>query len=190
MALPAHLGYVGLALLVSGESLGLFLPGEATLLAAGVLAREGSLEIALVILVAAVAAIVGDNVGFVLGRRGGRHLLLRKGPFLAPRVALLRRGEDFFDRHGGSSVFLARWIAVARVTAPWLAGAGRMPPRRFLLWNALGGITWSAAVGLAGYVIGAAANALLPAETVLLVLLVAAGALAAVGRHRSWNARA
>ena len=176
MALPANLGYPALALLVGGESLGLILPGETAILAAGVLARDSHLEIGLVIAVAAVAAIVGDNVGYLLGRRGARQLLLlRRGPLREHRVRLVREGERFFNRYGGRSVFLARWVVLARMTAPWLAGASRMPRRSFLLWNAVGGVTWSATVALAGYALGAAASAIFASTTVILVvaLLVA-----------------
>jgi membrane-associated protein len=141
-----------------------------------VLARDGHLEIGLVIAVAAIAAIAGDNVGYLLGRRGARHLLLlRRGPLREHRVRLVSEGERFFDRYGGRSVFLARWVVVARMTAPWLAGASRMPWRPFLLWNAVGGVTWSATVALAGYALGAAAGAIFAATTLILVvaLLVA-----------------
>jgi membrane-associated protein len=171
VALPANVGYPALALLVGGESLGLILPGETAILAAGVLARDGHLEIVLVIAVAAVAAIVGDNVGYLLGRRGARQLMLvRRGPLREHRARLVREGERFFARYGGRSVFLARWVVVARFTAPWLAGASRMPRREFLLWNAVGGITWSATVALAGYALGAAASAIFATTTVILVV--------------------
>ena len=161
-----------MALLVGGESLGLLLPGETAILAAGVLARDGHLHIGLVIAIAAAAAIVGDNLGYLLGRRGARQLLLaRRGPLRKHRARLVRDGERFFERYGGRSVFLARWVVVARITAPWLAGASRMPRRRFLLWNAAGGIAWSATVALAGYALGAAASAIFASTTVILVVV-------------------
>jgi membrane-associated protein len=174
LTVPANLGYVGLALLVGGESLGLFLPGETAILAAGVLAREGRLKIAIVLPVAAAAAIAGDNLGYLLGRRGARLILLARGPLLTHRVRLLERGERFFARYGGHAVFLGRWLVFARVTVPWLAGASRMSQREFMLWNGLGGVTWSASVGLAGYALGVAASAIFASTTVvtLIVLLV------------------
>jgi membrane protein DedA with SNARE-associated domain len=140
-----------------------------------VLARDGRLEIALVIAVAAIAAIVGDNIGYLLGRRGARQLLLvRRGPLQEQRARIVRDGERFFNRYGGRSVFLARWVVVARLTAPWLAGASRMPMRLFSVWNALGGMTWAASVALAGYAIGAAASLIFTSTTVAVVVFLAA----------------
>jgi membrane protein DedA with SNARE-associated domain len=150
--------YLALAGLVAAESTGIPVPGETALLAAAVLARQGQLNVPVVIAVAAVAAIVGDNVGYVLGRRGGRWLLERPGPLHAHREHLLRRGERFFARHGSKAVFLARFVTGVRVTAAWMAGINRMPWRTFLAWNALGAITWAVAVGVLGYVLGATAE--------------------------------
>ena len=185
MELSTNVGYPALALLVGGESLGLILPGETAILAAGALARDGHLQIALVIPIAAVAAILGDNIGYLLGRRGARQLLLlRRGPLKDHRARLVSEGEHFFNRYGGRSVFLARWVVVARVTAPWLAGASRMPVRSFFVWNALGGITWSASVALAGYVLGAAASAIFASATVILILVLLSAGLRAAWRRR------
>lgn len=180
MSVPAHLGYLALGLLVGGESLGLLVPGETALLAAGVLAHEGALHIELALLVAAVAAITGDNIGYALGRRGTRLVLTVRGPLRAARMRALHRGEHFFERHGHRAVFLGRWVAVARVTVPWLAGGSRMPWRAFLVWNVLGAVTWVTAVVTAGYAFGAgAAVALGSLNAILLALLVVLGGLAA-----------
>jgi membrane-associated protein len=187
VTLPANLGYAGLALLVGGESLGLILPGETAILAAGVLAREGHLQIALVVPVAVLAAIVGDNIGYLLGTRGARMLLLARGPLRERRASVVQSGERFFARYGGRAVFLGRWIAFARITVPWLAGASRMSQRRFVLWNALGGITWATSVALAGYALGAAASAIFASTTVAVVLLALALALSAAWRRRRHN---
>lgn len=184
MDVPAHLGYFALALLVGSESLGLFLPGETAILAAGVLARSGRLEIALVLPVAAAAAIAGDAIGYLLGRRGVRMLLVMPGPLREHRQRLGERGEGFFGRYGARAVFLGRWLAFARVTVPWLAGASRMPARVFLVFNALGGLSWSATVALAGYALGAAAAAIFTAITVASV-----AALAALGLRAAWRRR-
>jgi membrane-associated protein len=183
VTLPANLGYVGLALLVGGESLGLILPGETAILAAGVLAREGRLQIALVMPVAALAAIVGDNLGYVLGARGARMLLLARGPLRDRRTRLVQMGERFFARYGGRAVFLGRWLVFARVTVPWLAGASRMSQRQFTLWNALGGITWTASVSLAGYALGVVASAIFASTTVALLILVVTLALTGAWRR-------
>jgi membrane-associated protein len=144
---------------VGGESAGLVIPGETALIAAGVLASQGHLTIELVIVVAAVAAILGDNVGYVLGRSGIRALLVAPtGPLARHRADFVERGEVFFRRHGGKTVFFGRWLPVLRFTAAWLAGAHRMEWWRFALWNALGGIGWATSVGLAAYALGSAAK--------------------------------
>jgi membrane protein DedA with SNARE-associated domain len=140
--------------IVALESAGAWLPGETALIAAGVLAAKGRLSIAAVIVVAAVAAIVGDNIGYWIGREGGRRLLYHwktVGRF-ADRV--LPPAERFFERHGGKTVFIGRFFGGLRVTAAWIAGMSRMPWWRFLLWNAAGGIVWAVAVGLIAYYAG------------------------------------
>jgi membrane-associated protein len=153
-----HLGYLALAVLVGIESMGVPAPGETALIGASVLAERGHLSITGVIAVAATAAIIGDNAGYAIGRSGGRWLLTRPGRLHRHRARLLARGERFFVRHGGKAVFLARFSAGARVTAAWLAGANHMPWRTFLLWNALGGVTWAVGVGLLGFLLGPAAE--------------------------------
>ncbi|HEX8855349.1 MAG TPA: DedA family protein [Thermoleophilaceae bacterium] len=151
---PANLGYLALAGIVGFESMGVPLPGETALIAAALLAKRGDLSIALVVPIAAAAAIVGDNAGYVIGRKGGRRLLLRDGPLLEQRTRLLDRGEAFFSRHGAKAVFLGRWFAGLRITAAWLAGIHHMPWRSFLFWNALGGIAWAVTVGVLVYIAG------------------------------------
>ncbi|MBX5470344.1 MAG: DedA family protein [Thermoleophilaceae bacterium] len=158
---PARLGYLALAALVGGESMGVPLPGETALIAASLLARRGDMAIELVVAIAAAAAVVGDNVGYLIGRRGGRRLLLRRGPFERQRRELIDRGERFFARHGAKAVFLGRWFAGLRITAAWLAGIHHMPWRTFLLWNALGGVLWALTVGLLAFWLGHAVEAAL-----------------------------
>ncbi len=108
--------------------------------------------------IAIAAAIVGDNIGYVIGRRGGRALLLLPGPFRARREAFLEQGEPFFERHGPKAVFLGRWTAVLRVAVAWLAGAHRMRWAAFSFWNALGAIAWASTVGLLAYLLGPVAE--------------------------------
>ena len=136
-------GYPLLFLLVMGESGGVPVPGETALITAAVLASRGKLQIELVIALAAAAAIVGDNIGYVIGRKGGRWLLERPGRFHRQRLDVLRIGEPFFERHGPKAVFFGRFVLGLRVWASWLAGATRMHWRSFVLWNALGGICWA-----------------------------------------------
>jgi undecaprenyl-diphosphatase len=170
-----------LVLLVGGEAMGLLLPGETALIAAAALAHGGGLQLSVVIPLAAIAAIVGDNIGYALGRSGARSLLLMSGPFAARRADLLARGEKFFVRHGRKAVFFGRWIPVLRVTAAWLAGASRMPWPTFALWNAAGGVSWAISIGLAGYALGAAAAGI---TTLVLAALIVVAAVATVGARR------
>jgi membrane protein DedA with SNARE-associated domain len=138
------------------ESAGLWLPGETALIAAGVYAAKGHLSISGVIVVAAVGAIVGDNIGYWLGREVGRRVLERYE--WSKRIArrILPPAERFFAKHGGKAVFLARFFGGVRVTGAWMAGITRMRWWRFLFWNAAGGIVWATAVGLVAYYAGRA----------------------------------
>jgi len=151
-------GYPLLFLLVMGESSGVPIPGETALITAAVLASRGKLQIEWVIALAAIAAIVGDNIGYLIGRKGGRWLLQRPGRLHRQRLEVLRTGEPFFKRHGPKAVYLGRFVLGLRVWASWLAGATRMHWRSFLLWNALGGISWAIAIGLLAYFLGSSAG--------------------------------
>ena len=148
---PQNLGYPILFLLVGIESAGVPLPGETALIIGGLAASQGRLSIAMVIVVAASAAIIGDNVGFLVGRRAGRALLSRPGRFADQRLRVLQLGEPFFERHGGKTVFIGRWITGLRVWASWLAGASGMRWPTFLFFNAAGGAAWATTVALAAY---------------------------------------
>lgn len=151
-------GYPLLFLLVMGESSGVPIPGETGLIAAAVLASRGKLQIELVIPIAAAGAIVGDNIGYLIGRKGGRWLLERPGRFRSQRQQVLLVGEPFFERHGPKAVFFGRFLLGLRVWASWLAGATRMHWRSFVLWNASGGIAWATAIGLLAYFLGHSAG--------------------------------
>ncbi|HEY2397707.1 MAG TPA: DedA family protein [Solirubrobacteraceae bacterium] len=151
-------GYPLLFLIVMGESSGVPVPGETALITASVLAGRGKLQIELVIALAAVAAIVGDNIGYLIGRKGGRWVLERPGRLESHRRQVLETGEPFFERHGPKAVFFGRFILGLRLWASWLAGATRMKWRSFVLWNALGGICWAIAIGLLSYSLGRAAG--------------------------------
>jgi membrane-associated protein len=159
VSIPANLGYFALAAFVGVETMGVPVPGETALIAASLGAADGRLKIEFVILIAAAAAIVGDNIGFMIGRRYGRRLVeWDGGPYPEKRRELLDRGQVFFDRHGGKAVFLGRWVAGLRITAAWLAGINKMHWPRFVFWNALGGIAWATSVGLVIYFVGKAAK--------------------------------
>jgi membrane protein DedA with SNARE-associated domain len=139
------------------ESFGLPLPGETALIACSVLASQGALSIVAVVTIAALAAILGDNLGYWTARRGGRALLDRYSVTRRYAARYLPRGERFFARHGGKTVFVGRFVAVLRVTAAWIAGLSHMHWWRFLAWNAAGGVVWATLVGLVSYFIGSAA---------------------------------
>ena len=182
-------GLVLLFLLVALESTGVPLPGETALIAASVLASQGHYSIVAVIVVAAAGAIVGDNAGYWIGRKGGRALL-RRIPYLRDYFArILPPAERFFERHGAKAVFFGRFVSILRVTAAWLAGISHMPWWRFLFWNAAGGVIWATAFGVVAYYSGrAAADAInrygLYAGIGLAVLIV----IAVVGIH-FWRRR-
>ena len=173
LGLSSSLGYL-LPAIIGLESMGIPSPGETALVLAAVLASQGKLEISLVILIGVVSAIVGDNLGYLLGRRFGRGAFGAPGPFRQHRVRALGAGEKFFERHGPKAVFLARWVVLVRFVAAWLAGIHRMRFRQFFFWNALGGISWGITFGLVGYFGGqAAAGVLAEAGAIGAVALVA-----------------
>jgi membrane protein DedA with SNARE-associated domain len=163
--------------------MGVPVPGETALITAAVLAHNGMLQITLVIAIAAAAAITGDNLGYLLGRKGGRALLERPGPLLQRRKEILEKGEPFFDRHGAAAVFLGRWVAGLRIAAAWLAGIERMHWFRFFCWNALGGIAWATSVGLAAYLLGPTVEKIITNAGLVILALIAL-ALAAFLVHR------
>jgi membrane protein DedA with SNARE-associated domain len=184
-------GLILLFLVVAGESAGIPLPGETALVAASILAtpEHHHYNIAVVITVAAVAAIVGDNIGYWAGRVGGRRLLERWGPVARYADRVLPPGERFFRRHGGKTVFIARFVAVLRVTAAWLAGISHMRWWRFFVWNAAGGIVWACLVGLLAYYFGrAAADAVAHYGVAGAIAAAVAGVLFFVGL-RLWQKR-
>jgi membrane protein DedA with SNARE-associated domain len=179
-------GYPLLFVLVMSESGGVPIPGETALIASSVLASQGKLQIELVIAVAAAAAIVGDNIGYLIGRKGGRWLLERPGAFHRQRLEVLRVGEPFFEVHGPKAVFFGRFVLGLRVWASWLAGATRMPWPSFVLWNALGGITWACAIGLIAYFLGHSAGNAIEAFGIyglVALLLAIVGILVMRRRH-------
>jgi membrane protein DedA with SNARE-associated domain len=152
-----HYGLVFVFGIVCLESAGLWLPGETALIAAGVYASKGHLSIGGVLAVAALGAIIGDNIGYWLGREGGRRLLYHYAFLTRFADRVMPPAERFFARHGGKAVFLARFFGGVRVTGAWMAGISRMNWWRFLGWNAAGGIVWALGVGLIAYYVGKAA---------------------------------
>ena len=148
-------GYWAVLVFVSIESIGIPFPGETMLLAAAIFAgTTHKLFIVFVIIAAAAGAILGDNVGFFIGREGGFRLLRRYGRYIRLNDRKLKLGQYLFKKHGGKVVFFGRFVAVLRALAAFLAGTNRMRWPRFLIFNALGGIVWATIYGLAGYFLG------------------------------------
>jgi membrane protein DedA with SNARE-associated domain len=185
--LTSVLTHHGLPLLfaaVAVESFGFPVPGETALIAFGVLASQGHYSIAEVIAVAAIAAIVGDNLGFwLIGRRGG-HALIARYPWIERRTRRgIGRARALIERYGGRAVFFGRFVSVVRETIAWVAGLAGMSWPRFLLWNALGGIAWATAIGLLAYFGGNALADAVSRYGLYAGTAVAAAALIVAGRR-------
>jgi membrane protein DedA with SNARE-associated domain len=150
------LGYPAVVVFVMIESIGIPFPGETMLLLASFYAAYDShLNIIIVIACAAFGAIVGDNLGFQIGRTGGKALVEKyKDRVFFLRSGRLEKTEQFFAHHGNKTVFLGRFVAVLRAWAAFLAGVNRMPWHTFLVYNAAGGILWATVFGLFGYYAG------------------------------------
>ena len=148
-------GYWAVFLIVAVESMGLPLPGEMTLMAAGIYAGTTHHVSIVGVIVAAIAgAIIGDNAGYFVGRKGGSQLLHRYGGYIRLDESKLRLAQYLFDRHGGAMVFFGRFLPVLRIWAGFLAGAHALPWKRFLVFNAAGGIVWATLMGLGAYTLG------------------------------------
>src|SRR2546427_10145966 len=147
----ARYGYTVVFLGVFLENTGLPVPGETALLAGAALAKFGRLSLGWVIVAAVCGAILGDNLGFLIGRRGGRALAVRHGPKLGLTAKRLQQFDYFFIHHGAKTVFIARFITGLRVFGAMLAGASGLPWSKFLFYNATGAVAWSTAIALAGY---------------------------------------
>ncbi|HZR46298.1 MAG TPA: DedA family protein [Candidatus Manganitrophaceae bacterium] len=153
-----HWGYLIVflgATLEASAFLGIVVPGESLVLIGGFLANQGVLDLGDLIVLVALGAVLGDSIGYELGRYLGRSWLLRYGRWAGLRPEHLDRVDQVFERHGGKSVFFGRFIGFLRALVPFIAGASRMRYRQFLFYNALGGILWSITFVLLGYFLGA-----------------------------------
>ena len=149
------LGYPAVTLFIMIESSGIPFPGETMLLLASFFAATThQLAIPIVIACAALGAIIGDNLGYLAGRTGGRALALRFGKYIFLKPHHLDYAEKFFEKHGDKTVFFGRFVAILRAWAAFLAGVNHMPWRKFLIYNAAGGIVWAIVYGTLGYVAG------------------------------------
>ena len=148
-------GLVVVAAVIGLESLGFPFPGESALVLAGIFAgTKHELNIFAVVFTAAGAAIVGQMIGYVIGREYGYWLLLRYGPYLQITESRIKLGEYLFLRYGGKIIFIGRFVPLLRSVAGILAGANRMPWRQFMLANIVGALAWSSFFGFAAYLFG------------------------------------
>jgi len=149
-------GLLLVALIVFAESgllIGFFLPGDTLLFTAGFFAAQDKLPLLPLILVVIAAAVIGDNVGYQIGRRLGPRIFRKKDGILF-RHEHIERAEKFYEKHGGKTIILARFVPVVRTFAPMVAGVGKMPQRRFAFFNVFGGVFWGGSVILLGYFLG------------------------------------
>jgi membrane protein DedA with SNARE-associated domain len=175
-------GYGAVGFAVSVESIGVPFPGESTLIAAALYAgATHELNIVLVVLAAAAGAIIGDNIGFFIGRELGFRLLTRYGRCIRMTPPRIKVGQYLFLRHGGKVVFFGRFVAILRALAAFLAGANRMAWPRFLVFNAAGGVVWAVAYGFGAYLLGSAIHRLVGPVGITLgalaVVTIIAGAI-------------
>ncbi len=149
-------GYVVLVAIVFTETgllVGFFLPGDSLLITAGLVAGSGAINIWWLNLLLSAAAIAGDSVGYAIGFRAGPRIFTREDSLLFNRRHLIRTRE-FYERYGGKTIVLARFIPIIRTFAPVVAGVGQMAYRRFVFYNVFGGIGWVASLTWAGYLLG------------------------------------
>jgi membrane protein DedA with SNARE-associated domain/membrane-associated phospholipid phosphatase len=154
LSLIVQYGYLIVFFGVMVESMGVPLPGETILIASGILVQQSKLDLGDVILFGILGALVGDQIGYWVGREGGRPFVLRWGRYVFITPRRLARAEAFFERHGGKAVFLARFFSGLRVFGALVAGISRMRWGTFLIYNVLGGAVWATAVVLVGYFLG------------------------------------
>lgn len=149
-------GYLGLFIVIFSESgvlLGLFFPGDSLLFTAGLLASQGFLNFPLILVLCAVAAVLGDNTGYAFGRKIGAKIFTRENSFFFDKN-YLEKARLFYEKHGKKAVILARFMPVVRTLAPILAGVGNMNYSVFFLYNVFGGALWTFGITASGYFLG------------------------------------
>lgn len=148
-----YLGVFAIVFLESGLMIGFFFPGDSLLFTAGFLASQGFLDIKILIAGCFIGAIAGDSIGYYLGQKFGRKLFSKDDSIWFHKDHL-NRAQKFYDKHGGKTIILARFIPVIRAFAPVVAGVGLMRYKRFVIFNLIGGVLWAIAIPLAGYYLG------------------------------------
>lgn len=137
----------------SGLLIGFFLPGDTLLFAAGLAASQGDLSLGWLIFFVFIAAVIGDNVGYEIGQRTGSKIFTKKDGILF-RQEYLERAQEFYEKHGGKTIVIARFTPIVRTFAPVVAGASKMSYKRFFAFNLFGGLLWATAMPLLGYWLG------------------------------------
>ncbi len=157
---PQHLlrsfGTIGLFAIIFAESgllIGFFLPGDSLLFTAGLFAANGDLNLAVILVGCFLAAVIGDQVGYIFGKKVGPSIFNRPNSKLF-KQEYVERADEFFEKHGAKTIVLARFVPVVRTFAPILAGVGKMQYRTFLAYNLLGGLLWAVGVTLLGFFLG------------------------------------
>lgn len=175
-----YLGMFGIIFAESGLLVGAVLPGDSILFTAGFLASQGFFNIWLLAPMTFIAAVLGDSVGYTFGRKVGKRLFQKEDNIFFHKKNLLR-AEKFYEKHGGKTVTIARFLPIVRTFAPIVAGMGNMPYKKFLLYNVLGGFLWAVCVPFAGYFLGNAIPSvdkyLLPIIAGIIVISVAPTAI-------------
>src|SRR3954447_25031360 len=180
-SVPPALAYAIIGLVVFGEAAffaGFVIPGETAVLLGGFLASQGNLDIVTLIVVVVISAILGDTVGYEVGKHLGPRVL-QLGIF-RKHQSRLDAAQDMLRRRGGPAIFLGRWTAFFRAVMPGIAGLSQMRYRTFLFWNALGGLTWGVTMCLVGYFAGASYQKVASAigeVTAIVIALLAVAAL-------------
>ena len=154
--LIAWAGYVGLTAIIFTETgllFGFFLPGDSLLVTAGLFASQGQLDVYKLGALLTVAAIVGDSVGYAIGKATGPRIFTKPDSLLFNKKHLIR-AEQFYEKHGGKTIIIARFMPIIRTFAPVVAGVGRMDYRRFITYNVIGGVLWVWSMLFTGYVLG------------------------------------
>lgn len=158
--LVSQWGYFIVFVMVLAQCSGLPLPAVAVLLAAEAAAKRGTLNLDFVIVVGSIAAIIGSTIGYILGRLGGRDLMLRLVNKFHVKESRIDEMEGFFDRHGGKTIFIGRWVVFVRLWGSIAAGAAHMGLPQFMFYNVIGGILWVASLGLIAWIAGSIAQAI------------------------------
>lgn len=151
--LTGYLGVFTIVFLESGLLIGFFFPGDSLLFTAGFLASQGYLDISILVAGCFIFAVAGDSIGYFIGSKLGPKVFTKDNSFIFNKKHL-ERAQRFYDRHGGKTIILARFVPVIRAFAPVVAGAGKMDYKRFVIFNLVGGILWAIGVTLAGFYLG------------------------------------